>query len=84
MDVVGDVRAQGLMIGVELTSDRATKRVAPTVWAERVVEAMKERGIIIRNIGPVLTIVPVLMMAHDDVERILTTLYDVLAERTCR
>lgn len=83
LDVVGDVRAQGLMIGVELTSDRATKRVAPTVWAERVVEAMKERGIIIRNIGPVLTIVPVLMMAHDDVERILTTLYDVLAERTC-
>jgi adenosylmethionine-8-amino-7-oxononanoate aminotransferase len=46
---VGDVRGLGLMVGIELVQDRATKRAFPRTETvtERVIQAAKERGLIL-------------------------------------
>ncbi|SEB57577.1 aminotransferase class III-fold pyridoxal phosphate-dependent enzyme [Streptomyces melanosporofaciens] len=44
--IIGDVRAQGLYLGVELVRDRATKEPA-TREAFRVTELTKERGVVV-------------------------------------
>jgi len=49
--LVGDVRGAGLFIGVELVADRATRAPA-TAEAARVVNALRERGVLISATGP--------------------------------
>src|SRR5262249_2206342 len=48
--VVGDVRGLGLMIGVELVRDRATKEKAPEL-RDRVLNLAFERGLLILGAG---------------------------------
>lgn len=50
--LIGDVRAQGLMIGIELVEDKATREPAFDKTAE-VVHAALERGLMIGRTGPV-------------------------------
>ena len=71
-DVIGDVRGTGLMIGVELVTDRATKEPAQ-VEAARVVEIAKEKGVIIGKggaLGNMLRINPPLCIQTEDVNLI--------------
>lgn len=49
-DVIGDVRGAGLMLGVELVSDRSTKQPASTETAT-VMEAMKDAGVLVGKGG---------------------------------
>jgi 4-aminobutyrate aminotransferase len=56
--IVGDVRGKGLLIGVELVSDRASKTPANDA-AERVMYAAMERGLSFKTtFGNVLTLTP--------------------------
>jgi 4-aminobutyrate aminotransferase-like enzyme len=48
--IVGDVRGRGLMLGVELVVNRATKEPASAA-AERVLDACKDRGLLIGRGG---------------------------------
>jgi hypothetical protein len=47
--IVGDVRGLGLMVGIELVADRASKAPAPRVeqLTERVLAAARERGLLL-------------------------------------
>jgi 4-aminobutyrate aminotransferase len=47
---VGEVRGRGLMIGIELVKDQATREVAPLL-RDRVVELAFERGLLILGCG---------------------------------
>jgi len=49
--VVGDVRGRGLMIGVEIVKDKATKEHGNTE-RDRIVEAAFERGVLFLGCGP--------------------------------
>lgn len=49
--LVGDVRGRGLMIGVELITDKQTKEPAPAE-RDRVVELAFERGVLFLGCGP--------------------------------
>lgn len=49
--LIGEVRGKGLMIGVELVRDRATKERA-TSERDRVVTAMFRRGVLVLGAGP--------------------------------
>jgi 4-aminobutyrate aminotransferase len=48
--LIGDVRGRGLMVGVELVRDRATKERAPAE-RDRVVSACFERGLLLLGAG---------------------------------
>ena len=79
--VIGDVRGEGLMLGVELVDDRATR--APAAGRARAVtEAMRERGILLSTTGPagnVLKIRPPLVFQREHADLLLQTLDEVLA-----
>jgi 4-aminobutyrate aminotransferase-like enzyme len=77
----GDVRGQGLFFAVDLVRDRATK--APAVDESRhLVNAMRERGVLISRIGPqdnILKIRPPMLFKREHADLLLATLDDVLA-----
>jgi 4-aminobutyrate aminotransferase-like enzyme/Ser/Thr protein kinase RdoA (MazF antagonist) len=77
--VIGDVRGEGLLLGVELVDE---ERVPAAARAGRVTEAMRERGILISATGPagnVLKIRPPLVFQREHADLLLQTLDEVLA-----
>jgi 4-aminobutyrate aminotransferase-like enzyme/Ser/Thr protein kinase RdoA (MazF antagonist) len=77
--VMGDVRGEGLLLGVELVGE---ERVPAAGRAGRVTEAMRERGILISTTGPagnVLKIRPPLVFQREHADLLLQTLDEVLA-----
>ena len=81
-DYVGDVRGQGLYLGVELVVDRATKTPARAL-AYRVSERLKDEGVLTYPNGDldnVLKIKPPMVFSVDDVDVMVDTLAEVLQE----
>jgi len=79
--VIGDVRGEGLLLGVELVDDRVTRAPA-TIQAGRVAEALRQRGILLGTTGParnVLKIRPPLVFQHEQADLLLRNLEEVLA-----
>ena len=73
---IGDVRGRGLMTGVELVRDRATREPAGDM-AARVKDEMAERGVLIGTSGRhgnVLKIRPPLCLSREEAGLIATTL----------
>ena len=81
-ELVGDVRGLGLMIGVELVSDRMSRKpaVAETRW---VAEKCRERGVLVLYggaFGNVIRMLPPLTIENTELEGALETLDEVLNE----
>ncbi len=79
--LIGDVRGEGLFLGVELVRDRKTLEPADTEASE-LIERMKRRGVLLSVDGPlhnVLKIKPPLVLGADDVDMVLRTLSDELS-----
>lgn len=79
--LIGDVRGEGLFIGIELVKDRETLEPAAEETAA-VVEAMKNRGILLSTDGPlhnVIKIKPPLVIDEGDAERLVGELAAVLS-----
>lgn len=78
--VIGDVRGQGLAIGAELVSDRASKTPA-TELADRVINAMRAEGVLMGANGihyNVLKIRPPMPFGKVEADIVLQTLDKVL------
>ena len=74
--LIGDVRGRGLFLGVELVRDRATLEPA-AAEAAAIVEAMKERGVLLSTDGPlhnVIKIKPPLPFAAENADELITGL----------
>jgi 4-aminobutyrate aminotransferase len=72
--IVGDVRGLGLMLGIELVRDRATKERA-SAMRDRVVELAFRRGLLILGAGDnVLRLCPPLVITRDQCDFALDTL----------
>ena len=81
-DVIGDVRGSGLIFGAELVNNRDTK-VPATNYTDRVINAMRHRGIILSKLGRhknALKIRPPMPFSIENADLLFDTLYDVLAE----
>ena len=81
---IGDVRGRGLMVGVDLVADRAT-RAADRELARRVMNEMRERGVLISTTGRdgnVLKIRPPLVLTEEQATLIVTTLDEALGAAT--
>jgi 4-aminobutyrate aminotransferase-like enzyme len=79
--IIGDVRGKGMFFAVELVTDRATREPA-TAEAKRIINAMRENGVLISRIGPhdnVLKIRPPMPFAQAHADLLLDTLDQVLA-----
>ncbi|MDX6339577.1 MAG: hypothetical protein QOG05_6917 [Streptosporangiaceae bacterium] len=77
--VVGDVRGEGLLLGVELVGEARTPAAGQ---ARQVTEAMRERGVLISATGPagnVLKIRPPLVFQREHADLLLQSLDEVLA-----
>ena len=81
-DAIGDVRGRGLMTGVELVRDRASREPAADL-ARRVTDAMAERGVLIGTTGRygnVLKIRPPLCLVPAAAALIVATLDAALSD----
>ncbi len=78
---VADIRGRGLLVGIEIVTDRASRRPDRT-RATRVIDAMRERRILISASGPgvnVLKIRPPLAFDESDVHRFVDGMREVAA-----
>lgn len=79
---VGDVRGLGLMIGVELVRDQATKEKAPDL-RDRVIAQAFERGLLVLGAGDnTLRLSPPLVITRDQCDFAIDTLEACLTEAT--
>jgi putrescine---pyruvate transaminase len=82
--VVGDVRGLGMMCGVELVEDRATRKPAIGL-GNRVFAEARERGLFTRirggagghfPIGDTICLAPPLTTSEEEIDRIVSILHD--------
>jgi adenosylmethionine---8-amino-7-oxononanoate aminotransferase len=66
--VVKDVRQRGLMCGIELSSPSPDDR-----WGRRVCAEAVRRGVLLRPLGDVVVLMPILTSTADEIERIVDT-----------
>jgi len=79
-DIIGDVRGPGLFFGAEMVRDRQTREPA-TEETGTIINAMRERGIIISRTGRadnVLKIRPPMPFSKDNADFLLSALDDTL------
>jgi 4-aminobutyrate aminotransferase len=76
--IVGDVRGLGLMIGIELVRDQATKERAPEI-RDRLVQMCFERGLLVLGAGPnSIRLCPPLIVTKDQADFAVATIEDCL------
>ena len=79
--LIGDVRGSGLFLGIELVRDRGTLEPAAEEASE-VVNAMRERNILLSTDGPlhnVIKIKPPMVLDQEDIDMTIRQLDQVLA-----
>jgi adenosylmethionine-8-amino-7-oxononanoate aminotransferase len=72
---VREVRRRGLMVGVELAPPADGMR-----WGRRVCAAAVRRGVLLRPLGDVVVLMPILTSTADEIERIVDTLAAAIEE----
>ncbi len=81
---VGQVRQKGLMAGIELVRDKASK--APYRWEEkvgvRVCEEARRNGVLLRPLGDVIVLMPPLSIAKNEMDMLLDVTYAGIKEVT--
>jgi adenosylmethionine-8-amino-7-oxononanoate aminotransferase len=79
---VGDVRHKGLLAGIELVADRATKRPFPAHLrlGHAVCKRARKHGAILRPLGDVIVLMPPLAIEPDLLERLGEIVHDCIRE----
>jgi 4-aminobutyrate aminotransferase-like enzyme len=75
-EVIGDVRGSGLFVGVELVADRVERSPATEITA-RVVNDLRDRGVLTGSIGPdsnILKLRPPMVLRQAEADLMLETL----------
>ncbi len=81
LDPIGEVRGKGLMVGIDLVSNRSTKEKFQTPLAVRVVEIAFENGLISRPLnGDIIQLSPALVISEAEVDKIVEILGDAIAK----
>jgi adenosylmethionine-8-amino-7-oxononanoate aminotransferase len=81
---VGEVRQRGFMAGVELVSDRSTKEPFPPeeLVPHRVIMHAREQGVVIRPLGNVIVLMPILAVRPENLNRIVEVTGDSIKKIT--
>jgi 4-aminobutyrate aminotransferase len=76
--IVGDVRGLGLMIGIEIVSDQATKEPVPHV-RDKIVQMGFERGLLVLGAGTnSIRLSPPLVITKDQADHAVETLAECI------
>ena len=80
--MIGDVSGLGLLLGIELVSDRETRAGFPpeSRLGERLNEKFRENGLILKTSGRIIGLGPPLCITRDDVDEIVAGLDRALGE----
>lgn len=78
LPIVGEVRQKGLLTGIELVQNRDAKEpFAPSLrMGQRVCQAARERGVLIRPLGDVVVVMPPLAIDLSLLDRLGEVLYN--------
>jgi len=81
---VGDVRQKGLVAGIELVKDKATKAPFPREEAVgfQVIYKARERGVVIRPLGDVMVVMPPLVIPLEELDRLMRVMYECVKDVT--
>ena len=81
---VGEVRQQGMMVGIELVADATTRAPYPPAarMGQRVVSAARARGVVLRPLGNTIVLMPPLAIAPADLERLVDVAGAAIGEIT--
>ena len=82
-NLIGDVRGRGLFLGIELIRDHE-KMIPAASEAERIVNDMKDQGILISTDGPdhnVIKIKPPMVFTNNNADQLLDTLDQLLIKK---
>lgn len=78
--IVGDVRGRGLMLGIEIVKDQATREAAPAL-RDRIVDLAFRKGLLILGCGETtLRLSPPLVLKEGEAEIALDILEECIAE----
>ncbi|MDH4127299.1 MAG: adenosylmethionine--8-amino-7-oxononanoate transaminase [Spirochaetota bacterium] len=77
LDCVGDIRQKGLMIGIELLSDKRKKEFYdPTLRVgHRVCMEARKHNLIIRPLGDVIVLMPPLSISMEEIKMLIDVVY---------
>jgi adenosylmethionine-8-amino-7-oxononanoate aminotransferase len=80
----GEVRQQGVMIGIELVADRARRTPYDPAArvGQRIVRAARARGVVIRPLGSVIVLMPPLAISMAELDRLIDVARDAIVEVT--
>lgn len=81
---VGDIRQKGFMAGIELVKDRDSKKdyEPREKIGMRVTRRAREKGVIVRPLGPVMVLMPPLAISSGELELLMDVLYSSIEEVT--
>lgn len=73
LDLVGDVRSKGMLMGIELVSNKTSKSPIPheTRIHQRIFQEARKRRIYLRTLGSIIMIVPPLAISEQEIEFLL-------------
>ncbi len=76
LEIVGDVRGHGLMLGVDLVSDRKAKMPMPVSEnaAEKIFKSCVDRGVIVRPVGSRIVVSPPLVITPTECDTIVAAM----------
>lgn len=80
--MVGDVRGEGFMLGIELVANKQSKEALPATSgsAQAVFKRCLERGVVIRPIGNMIVVSPPLTLTRQNIDTIIAALSESIAE----
>ncbi|HTN54339.1 MAG TPA: adenosylmethionine--8-amino-7-oxononanoate transaminase [Anaeromyxobacter sp.] len=86
LEHVGELRQRGLMVGIELVRDRATREEYPYALraGHQVILAARRRGALLRPLGNVVVLMPPLAMTEAQLEELAAIATASIAEVTAR
>jgi 4-aminobutyrate aminotransferase len=81
---VGDVRQKGMMVGIELVEDKATKKpyLPELRMGHQVIMLARKHGLVIRPLGDVIVLMPVLAMGEEELNQLMEITYLSIKEAT--
>jgi adenosylmethionine-8-amino-7-oxononanoate aminotransferase len=81
---VGDIRQQGVMVGIELVADRGARTPYPAAArvGQRVVRAARARGVVLRPLGNVIVLMPPLAIDDAELDLLVDVARDAIVEAT--